>query len=208
MSTGRQLPHRIQRGASMIDCGQLTEVTRAAQASHTGAERRLAAILRFLPVVAFSLDPQGLITSFSEVGVDMIEVSSADVTGRSVFELFSAPGICRQMRRALAGQQVTGIHPGGEGRYFHTRLEPMFDPDGNLREVMGVSVDVTGAWLDKQELRQLRQQQRRLEGGRLLDRVMRAGEEERHRLAVDLHNAVQELLSAAATASRITGSLD
>jgi PAS domain-containing protein len=193
----------------MMDCGQLTEVTRTAQATRPGrAESRLAAILRFLPVVAFSLDPQGLITSFSEVGVDMIELSSADVAGRSIYELFSAPRICRQIRRALAGQQVTAIHPGGEGRYFHTRLEPMFDPEGNLKEVMGVSVDVTGAWLDKQELRQLRQQQRRLEGGRLLDRVIRAGEQERRRLAADLHDAVQELLSAAATASRITGSFD
>jgi PAS domain S-box-containing protein len=195
----------------MMDCGQLTEVIRAAQESRPDrAERRLAAILRFLPVVVFSLDAEGLITSVSEVGVDMIEASSADVVGRSVFELFSAPIICRQIRRALAGHQVTGIHPGGEGRYFHTRLDPMFDPDGNVWGIMGVSVDVTGAWLDKQELRQLRQQRRRrIERGRLLDRVMRAREEDHRRMAVDLRDdPIEELLGAAATASRITGRFD
>ena len=193
----------------MIDCGQSGELTRAPQEPRPcRAERRLAAILRFLPVVVFSLDSEGLITSVSEVGVDMIEPSSADVAGRSVFDLVSDPRSCRQIRRALAGDQVTGIHPGGEGRHFHTRLDPVFDTDGNVREIMGVSVDVTGAWLDKQELRKLRQRHRRIESGRLLDRVMRASEEERHRMAVDLHDAVQELLSAAATASRITGSFD
>jgi signal transduction histidine kinase len=193
----------------MIDCGQPGEVARAAQESRPGrAERRLAAILRFLPVVVFSFDSEGLLTSFSEVGVDMLEASSADVVGRSAFELFSDPRICGQIRRALAGHQVTGIHSGTEGRHFHTRLDPVFDTDGNLREVMGVSIDVTGAWLDKQELRQLRQRHRRIESGPLLDRVTRAGEEERHRMAIDLHDAVQELLSAAATASRITGSFD
>jgi PAS domain-containing protein len=194
----------------MIDCGHLTEVTRATQESRPGrTERRLAAILRFLPVVVFSLDSEGLITSVSEVGVDIVEASSADAVGRSVFALFSDPRICRQIGRALAGHRVTGIHPGGEGRYFHTRLEPIFDPDRNVREVMGVSVDVTDAWLDKQELRKLRQEhRRRIERGRLLDRVMRAREEERRRMAGDLHNAVQDLLGAAATASRITGRFD
>jgi PAS domain S-box-containing protein len=210
MSTGRQLSDRAQRGAPIIDCGHLTEVTRAAQESQPGrAEPRLAAILRFLPVVAFSLDSEGLITSVSEVGVDIVEASTADVVGRSVFELFSTARIGREIRRALAGYQVTGIHPGGEGRYFHTRLDPMFDPYGNITGIMGVSVDVTDAWLDKRELRQLRQEhRRRVERGRLLDRVMRAREEERRRTAGDLHDAVQELLGAAATASRITGDFD
>jgi PAS domain S-box-containing protein len=194
----------------MIDCGHLGEVTRAAQESRPGrAERRLAAILRFLPVAIFSLDSEGLITSVSEVGVDILEASTADVVGRSVFELFTDPRICRQIGHALAGHRVTGIHPGGEGRYFHTRLDPMFDPDGNITGIMGVSVDVTDAWLDKQELRQLRQEHRRgIERGRLLDRVMRAREAERRRTAGDLHDAVQELLGAAATASRITGDFD
>jgi PAS domain S-box-containing protein len=210
MSTGRQLAHRAERGGPMIDRGQVAEVTTAAQESRRGrAERRLAAILRFLPVVVFSLDSEGLITSVSEVGVDIIEASSADVVGRSVFELFPAAGIGRQIRRALAGNQVTGIHPGGEGRYFHTHLDPMFDPDGNIRGVMGVSVDITDAWIDKQELRQLRHEhRRRVERGRLLDRVMRAREDERRRMAGDLHDAVRELLAAAATASRISGRFD
>jgi PAS domain-containing protein len=76
----------------MIDCGQLTDVTRAAQASWPGrAEPRLAAILRFLPVVVFSLDSEGLITSVSEVGVDILDASSADVVAAVFLSFFRAP---------------------------------------------------------------------------------------------------------------------
>jgi PAS domain S-box-containing protein len=199
MSTGGPMRHRTAAGTDKIDLGRLTEVLRArATPPQGGAERRLAAILRFVPVVVFSLDAKGLITSVSEAGVDMIDFSALEVVGRSVFELFPATRIRRQIQRALTGHQVRGFHPGRPGRYFHTCLDPTFDRAGNVSGVLGVSLDVTERWYEKQALRRLRREnRRRLEHARLLDRVITARAAERSRTAVDLRDPIQELLGAA-----------
>jgi PAS domain S-box-containing protein len=209
MSTGGPLGQRSGGGTEKIESGWLADVIRAGPGHPPGrAERRLAAILRSIPVMVFSLDAGGLITSVSEAGVDMIDTSSVEVVGRSVFELFQAPRIRRQIRRALAGHQVRGVHAGRPGRYFQTYLDPVFDRAGNLREVLGVSLDVTETWNDKQALRRLRQEhRRRVEHGRLLDRVVMARAAERSSGVADRRDPIQELLVAAATgrAARRTG---
>ena len=201
MSTGGPLRHRAAGGTGNIDFGRLSEILRTPPGQPSGrAEKLLAAILRFIPVVVFSLDARGLITSVSEAGVDMIDASSLDVVGRSAFELFPAPRVRRQIERALAGQQVRGVHAGRPGRYFHTYLEPVIDRHGNLSEVLGVSVDVTEAWYDKQALRRLRHEnRRRLERGRLLYRVVAARAHPRSRAGVDLRDPIQGLLGVVAT---------
>ena len=204
MSTGGPLGHRAAGATEEIDLGRLRELLRSGPRQAPGSsERRLAAILRFVPVVVFSLDAGGLITSVSEAGVDMIDTSSVEVVGHSAFDLFPAPRIRRQIERALAGHQVRGVHPARPGRYFNTCLEPIFDRAGNLSEVLGVSVDVTETWYDKQELRRMRREnRRRVEHRRLLDRVITARAEERRRVALDLRDPIQDLLGTAASASR------
>jgi PAS domain S-box-containing protein len=204
MSTGGPLRHRAADGTEKVDFGPMAEVLKAGPGPPTGrAERRLAAIVRFIPVVVFSLDAEGLITSVSEAGVDMIDTSAVEVVGRSVFDFFQAPRIRRQIQRALAGHQVRGVHPGRPDHYFHTCLDPVFDRAGNLREVLGVSLDVTERWHEKQALRRMRQENRqRVEHGRLLDRVMTARADDVSRAAVDLSDPIEDLLVSAATASR------
>jgi PAS domain S-box-containing protein len=199
MSTGGPLGQRPGGGTEKIESGGPDEVIRAGPGQPQGrAERRLATILRSIPVMVFSLDAGGLITSVSEAGVDMIDTSSVDMVGRSVFELVQAPRIRRQIRRALAGHHVRGVHAGRPGRYFKTYLDPVFDRAGNLMEVLGVSLDVTETWNDKQALRKLRQEhRRRVEHGRLLDRVVMARAQERSRVGVSLQDPIQELLAAA-----------
>ena len=166
-------------------------------AGHT--ERRLAAVLRFIPVMVFSLDGEGLITSVSEAGVDMMEMSSAEAVGRNLLELVPAPGFRRQIQRALAGERVRGLHSGGQGQYFHTCLDPVFDSAGNISEIVGVSLDVTEAWRDKQAIRQLRREnRRRMERGRLLDRVIRARAPKERGGAADAGDSIRELLAGSA----------
>src|ERR1700730_17293458 len=144
MSTGGPLGQRPGGGTEKIESGWPDEGIRAGPGQPQGRDvRRLATILRSIPVMVFSLDAGGLITSISEAGVDMIDTSSVDMVGRSVFELIPAPRTRRQIHPSLAGHRAAGVQAGRPVRYFKTYLDPVFDRAGTLREVLGVSLDVT-----------------------------------------------------------------
>jgi signal transduction histidine kinase len=110
------------------------------------AEQRLRLVLAQAPVVLFAFDREGRFTHGE--GRALADVPLTRGHGNaSIFALYGdAPAIVAQARRALAGEAyavVSDVTFGDRVRAYETRMEPLFDAEGRVVEVIGVATDVT-----------------------------------------------------------------
>ena len=103
---------------------------------------RLESVVEHLPVVLFSLDPEGTFTFSEGRGLERLGLEPGELEGQSVFDLYADnPDIIDACERALDGE-TTQVTQAVEGRAFDTQYQPIVD-DGDLEQVIGVSLDVT-----------------------------------------------------------------
>jgi signal transduction histidine kinase len=127
------------------ELGRLVERA-ALERAAARAEQRLRLVLAQAPVVLFAFDREGHITLGE--GRALADVPLTPGRGNaSIFALYrDAPVMVTQARRALAGEAdvvVSEVTFGDRVRAYETRMEPLFDAEGRVVEVIGVATDVT-----------------------------------------------------------------
>jgi PAS domain S-box-containing protein len=146
-------------------------------------EQHLRTLLTNVPVILFTIDPDGTITLTEGKGLDALGLVPTDRTGKSVFTTdLLYPPAREDVQRALNGETVaTTIQV--SGRTLDLYYAPIIGT-GTSHGIIGVAVDITERAQAEAELVHMRQ--------RLAERV----EQEHLRLARDLHDSVVQHLVA------------
>src|SRR3984957_10003580 len=103
----------------------------------------MSMILDNIPSIVFATDREGTIQLHRGLGAQKIGMSSAELEGRSAFEVFAgAPAIVAVLTRSLDGERVRYETDIG-GRLLDTSLEPLRDGSGVVTGIVGIAADIT-----------------------------------------------------------------
>src|ERR1700676_4657451 len=159
------------------------------------AEDGVRTIIDTIPVMAWTLGPEGR--------VDFVNQRCLDYTGLSLAENIENPvramhpeDIPRFMKRWLADMaagepfesEMRLRRVDGEFRWFLVRISPLRDKQGIVVKWYGVTIDIEERKRAEEDLR------------RLSSQILRSQDEERRRIARELHDSTGQDLVALATA--------
>lgn len=95
------------------------------------------------PVVSFLIDQSGILTLSGDCDLARLGLKQQVRTGESVFNLkHDDAAIAAIVRRALTGEYVTTT-VAVNGQTFSNSYSPLFDAGGKVKQVIGVSFDIT-----------------------------------------------------------------
>lgn len=155
------------------------------------SELNLRSVITAAPVVLFAVDKNGIFTLSEGKALDTLGLKVGEVVGQSAFEIYrDFPNIIGEIKRTLSGESFTSTVVMADFVY-ETRYTPIFDADGTVTGIIGVSVDITEGKRIENELltsqKNLRDLSAHLESIR---------EEERKYLARELHDELGQTLTA------------
>jgi len=161
---------------------------------------QLETVVDSAEMVLFALDRDGTFTLSEGRGLAAIGLAGGEVVGRSVWDVYAgAPPILDQCRRALAGEAFSASVEIGP-LVYESRYTPIPGPDGEPAGIVGVALDVTERRRHEQALERsfelLRSSDR--ERRALLANLVRAQEDERKRIAADIHDDSVQVMTAVA----------
>jgi len=109
---------------------------------HTERSEQLRTLMGNLPVVVFTLDPDGVFTYSAGKGLEGLGLEAGELEGESVFEMYAAyPDIIAAVEQALDGEEVR-VTQEIDGLVFETWYRPVFE-NGDLTQVVSVARDIT-----------------------------------------------------------------
>ena len=95
------------------------------------------------PVVTFLVDSSGIITLSGDFDVSRLGLVHKVQSGNSIFELYEdTPQVIHAIQQALHGEHVN-LETTVNGYTFANSYSPLFDIDGNVTRVIGVSFNIT-----------------------------------------------------------------
>jgi PAS domain S-box-containing protein len=144
-----------EQGQAVEFVATLQDVTelRASEERAHASEARFRRVIDNVPVILFELDAQGTVLFSEGKGLERQGIGAQDVVGHSIFTLYAdRPAFLDSIRRALAGEALVAAHE-TRGGVYERWLEPIFDPQGQVAGVVGVSLDVTERHRAESELR-------------------------------------------------------
>ncbi|ELZ24409.1 sensory transduction histidine kinase [Halosimplex carlsbadense 2-9-1] len=104
---------------------------------------QLRTLVTNLPVVVFTLDPQGVFQHSAGKGLEALGLEPGELEGESVFDAYATePDIVDAVRRALDGEEVRATQEVSPFT-FETWYRPVRDDEGELELVVGVARDVS-----------------------------------------------------------------
>ncbi|MFU1781932.1 ATP-binding protein [Haloarcula japonica] len=116
---------------------------RERERKHAEQSEQLHTLMGNLPVVVFTLDPDGVFTYSAGKGLKGLGVEPGELEGGSVFETYSEyPDIIAAVERALDGEEVR-VTQEVDDLVFETWYRPVFDDSGQLKQVVSVARDIT-----------------------------------------------------------------
>ena len=108
----------------------------------TRAEQ-LRTLVENLPVVVFTLDPDGVFTYSAGKALAKLGLEQGELEGVSVFDAYADyPDIVEAARTAVAGEEVR-VTQEIDDLVFETWYRPVTDDSGSLAQVVGVARDIT-----------------------------------------------------------------
>lgn len=162
------------------------------------SENRLRQIIETEPECVKLLAENGNLVEMNPAGLRMIEADSLAQVAGTEFSSLVAPqhrqAFLDLSRRVLAGEsgtleyQVTGLK--GTGRWLETHAAPLKDENGKISAVLAITRDVTERKEAQEKLQASQEQLRALAGY-----LQAAREEERRRIARELHDQIGQILT-------------
>jgi PAS domain S-box-containing protein len=137
-------------------CSISTDITlsRRMQRERDEARERLSRVLASLPIVFYSFEAQGVLTLVEGRILERLGLEQGEVVGHSIFENARGyPAVTAAIERALRGESFSEELE-FRGRYFDAVFLPERGPDGAVRVVSGMAVDITERRRVEEELRQ------------------------------------------------------
>ncbi|AAV45445.1 sensory transduction histidine kinase [Haloarcula marismortui ATCC 43049] len=120
----------------------VTEI-RQQERKHTERSKQLQTLMENLPVVVFTLDPDGVFTYSAGKGLDGLGIEPGELEGIPVYEVYKQyPEIIEAVEQALDGEEVRVTQEVND-LVFETWYRPVFDNDGDLTQVVSVARDIT-----------------------------------------------------------------
>ncbi|HEV3196719.1 MAG TPA: MEDS domain-containing protein, partial [Bryobacteraceae bacterium] len=162
------------------------------------SEETLRLVINTIPTMAWSVRPDGV--------VDFLNQRWTDYTGISLEQYVEAPTrpihpediprVLQKWRADMsAGEpsedEMRLQRADGEYRWFLVRTAPLRDEKGNIVKWYGLSIDIEDRKRAEEELQRSEAELRTLSG-----RLLRLEDQERRRLARDLHDTTAQLLAA------------
>lgn len=113
------------------------------EAALRSSQERLRAVLSSLPIMVWAIDRAGDVTLAEGSGLKVLNLSSRELVGRSVFELYrDHPDVLANTKRALEGETFTATFVLGDVA-VETWYSPLRSDHGSVSGAIGVSLDVT-----------------------------------------------------------------
>jgi PAS domain S-box-containing protein len=189
-------------GAVVLHARDLTEWKRG-QVEVLEREARLQLLLEQLPATLWTTDHELRMTLAVGGGYASVPWDPTDLVGRTVMEVsgeITDPGpVVSGHLRALSGGVSTYSADWG-GRTWRCHVEPLRDGEGRIGGTIGVSLDITESTLAAEQLERSIHALRRIgrERRELISRLVSAQEDERIRVAREMHDHIGQLLASGA----------
>ncbi len=199
-----------EAGSSPSAMQELAERRRVEKALRD-SEQRLRAVLTSLPVLLVAYDRAKVCTIAEGRGLAAIGVRADEVVGHRIDDLVrDMPDMRAGAEMALRGESSTRTMQVGD-TVLDTYHSPLYDDDGAIIGGLAVAVDVTERHRMELALRDSLDRLRKVdaERQRLLTHLVSAQEEERARIAADVHDdSLQALAAVRMRLEMLTASLD
>jgi PAS domain S-box-containing protein len=118
------------------------------------SEERLSHVLASLPLICWSYDAHGVVLLSEGKGLERVGFKPGQLVGQSVFEIVRGnTAVLAAVERALRGETFLQ-EVEFRGVWFETSFQPEWGPDGQVKAVTGLSLDVSERQHAQQELRQ------------------------------------------------------
>jgi len=154
------------------------------------SEARLVAIVESAPIVLAATDREGVVVFSAGVGPNPLGKKTGEAVGWPAAELFANhAAVLEVIHGALSGVEGQAMMTQG-GQSFSVSLAPYRDAAGQTAGAIIVAVDVSDRRRAEAALRRTVDTLKQVDQERraLLSRLVRAQEEERRRIASDIHD--------------------
>ncbi|MCL4303251.1 MAG: HAMP domain-containing protein [Anaerolineae bacterium] len=134
----------VTREDELGDLGHaFNQMTEQLRALYESLEERLRTVVSNAPIVLYALDKEGRFTLSEGKGLEALGLKPGQVVGQSVFEVYrDAPEVLEYVLQALAGDAFyTTVEV--QGLAFESWYGPVYDQNGEINGVIGVSTDIT-----------------------------------------------------------------
>jgi PAS domain S-box-containing protein len=106
-------------------------------------KEHLETVMEHLPVVLFAIDDDGTFTLSRGRGLESLGLEPGELNGVSLFDAYAdSPDIIEACERALDGEEVRVRQAVGD-LTFDTQYRPVTNEQGEVEQVIGVSLDIT-----------------------------------------------------------------
>jgi PAS domain S-box-containing protein len=117
------------------------------------SEEKFRAFVTNTQEIAFMLDEKGICLLSEGKGLSALGLEPGEAVGKSAFELYKEyPDLISYIKRALAGEVIT-VELFVEGNYFNNQYTPNLNYKGEVKGMLGFSVNITREKKAEQKLK-------------------------------------------------------